>query len=142
MNGSSYGIKVAPGFLMAGWGLAMATFGDSEEDCVLAALLDRMSSMVSLVQTVKDRLSANARRQMIEELTASNCSCLRRNSRLLLRSAMPNWVIHQRRQRVGLRAMMKAQQASAVARMADTPMEVSRLGCGVSEIARNMIGGF
>jgi hypothetical protein len=67
---------------------------------------------------------------------------LRRNSRLLLRSAMPNWVIHQRRQRVGLRAMMKAQQASAVARMADTPTEVSRLEWGVSERARNMSKGF
>ena len=127
MNGSSYGIKVAPGFLMAGWGLAMATFRDLEEDCVLAVDLDRMSSMVSLVQTVQDRLSANARRQMIEEPMARNFSCFRRISRLLLRSAMPNWVIHQRRHRVGLRAMMKAQQASAVARMAETPTVLSRL---------------
>ena len=118
---------MAPGFLMAGWGLAMATFGDLEEDCVLAVALDRMSSMVSLVQTVQDRLSANARRQMIEEPMARNCSCFRRISRLLLRSAMPNWVIHQRRHRVGLRAMMKAQQASAVARMAETPTVLSRL---------------
>ena len=135
-------MKVAPGFLMAGWGLAMATFRDLEDDRVFAVALDRMSSMVSLVQTVKDRLSANARRQMIEEPTASSCSCLRRNSRLQLRSAMPNWVIHQRRHRVGLRAMIKAQQASAIARMAETPTEVSRLEWGVSESARNMIEGF
>lgn len=121
-------MKVAPGFLMAGRGLAMATFRDLEEDCVLAVALDRMSSMVSLVQTVKDRLIANAKRQMTEEPTASNCSCLRRISRLLLRSAMPNWVIHQRRQWVGFRAMMNAQQARAMERMAETPTVDRRVG--------------
>jgi hypothetical protein len=127
---------------MAGWGLAMVTFRDLEEDFALAVALDRMSSMVSLVQTVNERLIVNAKRQTTEEPMVSNRSCFRRTSRLLLRSAMPNWVIHQRRQWIGFRAMMKAQQASAIARMAETPMEVSRLECGVSEIARNMIGGF
>ena len=118
---------MAPGFLMAGWGLAMVTFRDLEEDFALAVALDRMSSMVSLVQTVKERLIVNAKRQTTEEPMVSNRSCFRRTSRLLFRSAMPSWVIHQRRQWIGFRAMMKAQQASAIARMAETPTVVSRL---------------
>lgn len=127
---------------MAGLGLAMATLRDLEEDFVLAIAFDRMLSMVSLVQTVKERLSANAMRQIIEELMARSCSCLRRVSRLLFRSAMPNWVIHQRRQRVGFRAMMKAQKANEIARMAETPTVVRRLEWGDCERARNMFGRF